>query len=224
MDITLDDKNQRIYGKQTVTYKNNSPDQLTYLWVQLDQNMRAKDSDTKLIETGSINEKMSFKQVADIHNEFDGGFKLDYVKDVSGNDLPITVNKTMMRIDLPKPLMPGSSYTFKIKWWYNINDRDEIGGRSGYEYFEEEKNVAEKAPVDGILINDLNLKKSKKKIKRNKDFSYSIKVADFYYKDTAQMMLKRIKDEVLIQDLKNGGEYIITTATAKKYFGKGESA
>src|SRR5690606_30421926 len=140
MDITLDDKNQRIYGKQTVTYKNNSPDQLTYLWVQLDQNMRAKDSDTKLIETGSINEKMSFKQVADIHNEFDGGFKLDYVKDVSGNDLPITVNKTMMRIDLPKPLMPGSSYTFKIKWWYNINDRDEIGGRSGYEYFEEEKN------------------------------------------------------------------------------------
>ena len=68
--------------------------------------------------------------------------------------------------------------------------------------FEEEKNVAEKAPVDGILINDLNLKKSKKKIKRNKDFSYSIKVADFYYEDTAQMMINRIKDEVSIQDLK----------------------
>ena len=68
--------------------------------------------------------------------------------------------------------------------------------------FEEERNVAQKAPVDGILINDLNVKKSKKKIKRNKNFSYSIKVADFYYKDTAQMMLKKIKDEVLIQDLK----------------------
>lgn len=140
IDITLDDKAQKIYGKETVTYKNNSPDKLEYLWVQLDQNMRAQDSDTKLIETGSINEKMSFKQIADLHNNFDGGFKLDYVKDVSGKDLPVTINKTMMRIDMPKPLMPGASYTFKIKWWYNINDRDEIGGRSGYEYFEEDSN------------------------------------------------------------------------------------
>ncbi|MDT8411042.1 MAG: M1 family metallopeptidase [Vicingaceae bacterium] len=140
IDITLDDKEQKIYGKETVTYKNNSPDKLEYLWVQLDQNMRAQDSDTKLIETGSINNKMSFKQIADLHNNFDGGFKLDYVKDVSGKDLPVTINKTMMRIDMPKPLMPGASYTFKIKWWYNINDRDEIGGRSGYEYFEEDSN------------------------------------------------------------------------------------
>ena len=140
IDITLDDKAQKIYGKETVTYKNNSPDKLEYLWVQLDQNMRAQDSDTKLIETGNINEKMSFKQIADLHNNFDGGFKLDYVKDVSGKDLPVTINKTMMRIDMPKPLMPGASYTFKIKWWYNINDRDEIGGRSGYEYFEEDSN------------------------------------------------------------------------------------
>jgi len=140
IDITLDDKEQKIYGKETVTYKNNSPDKLEYLWVQLDQNMRAQDSDTKLIETGSINSKMSFKEIADLHNNFDGGFKLDYVKDVSGKDLPVTINKTMMRIDMPKPLMPGASYTFKIKWWYNINDRDEIGGRSGYEYFEEDSN------------------------------------------------------------------------------------
>ncbi len=140
IDITLDDKEQKIYGKETVTYKNNSPDKLEYLWVQLDQNMRARDSDTKLIETGSINNKMSFKEIADLHNNFDGGFKLDYVKDVSGKDLPVTINKTMMRIDMPKPLMPGASYTFKIKWWYNINDRDEIGGRSGYEYFEEDSN------------------------------------------------------------------------------------
>jgi len=96
IDITLDDKAQKIYGKETVTYKNNSPDKLEYLWVQLDQNMRAQDSDTKLIETGSINEKMSFKEIADLHNNFDGGFKLDYVKDVSGKDLPVTINKTII--------------------------------------------------------------------------------------------------------------------------------
>lgn len=140
IDLTLDDKAQKIYGKETITYKNNSPDKLTYIWVQLDQNMRAKNSDTKLITTNEINSRMSFKQLADIHNEFDGGFKLEYVKDAAGNDLPYTVNKTMMRIDLSKPLMPGSTYSFKIKWWYNINNRDEIGGRSGYEYFEKDNN------------------------------------------------------------------------------------
>ena len=67
--------------------------------------------------------------------------------------------------------------------------------------FEEERSVAEKAPVDGIQINDLNIVESKKKIKPNKNFSYSIKVADFYYKDTAQVMVKRIKDEVLIKNI-----------------------
>jgi len=66
--------------------------------------------------------------------------------------------------------------------------------------FDEERSVAEKAPVDGIEINDLNLKKIKKKIKKNNDFSYSIKVADFYYKDTAQLMINRIKNEVSIEN------------------------
>jgi len=68
--------------------------------------------------------------------------------------------------------------------------------------FEEESVVAEKAPVDGIQINDLNESKSKKKIKKNKIFSYSIKVADFYYKDSAKLMLEKIKKDSLIKNLK----------------------
>ena len=68
--------------------------------------------------------------------------------------------------------------------------------------FEEESVVAEKAPVDGIQINDLNENKSKKKIKKNKIFSYSIKVADFYYKDSAKLMLEKIKKDSLIKNLK----------------------
>ena len=68
--------------------------------------------------------------------------------------------------------------------------------------FEEEKNVAEKAPVDGIQISDLNTKKIKKITKNNKNFSYSIKVADFYYKNSAQMMINKIKDESSIKSLK----------------------
>ena len=140
IDLVLDDKKQTVTGKETITYKNNSPDALSYLWIQLDQNMRAKDSDTKLISTNSVGKSMSFSELARLHNDFDGGFKLDAVTDASGNKLSYTINKTMMRIDLPKKLLPGASASVKIGWWYNINNRDEIGGRSGYEYFKEEDN------------------------------------------------------------------------------------
>ena len=142
ISVILDDEKQTLKGEETITYKNNSPDVLTYLWVQLDQNMRAKDSETKAIATNSINNgRMEVKDLKKLHNDFDGGFKLDYVKDASGADLPYVVNKTMMRVDLPKALKPGGSYSFKIKWWYNINNRIKIGGRSGFEHFEEGDNL-----------------------------------------------------------------------------------
>lgn len=140
MDIVLDDENQRIYGEQTVTYFNNSPDELTYLWVQLDQNMREPSSITNKVRTESLGEKVSSAQIKRILNDFDGGFKLEYVQQTNGRDLPYTVNNTMMRIDLPQPLKSGSSFSFKVKWWYNINDRMVLGGRSGYEYFKEDDN------------------------------------------------------------------------------------
>ena len=140
MDITLDDNTQKVYGEETVTYHNLSPDALKYLWIQLDQNMRAKDSDTYKIKTSDINEKMNIRQLKALDHTFDGGFKLDYVQDENGKDLKHFINKTMMRIDLPKALQNGETFTFKIKWWYNINDRMQIGGRSGLEYFEEDDN------------------------------------------------------------------------------------
>jgi hypothetical protein len=147
MSITLDDETQRIYGEETITYTNNSPDELRYLWVQLDQNMRAQNSTTQQIKTGGIfNQRGATPQTAfnQLKNnkfyDFDGGFKLAYVKTTSGANLPYTVNNTMMRVDLPTPLRQGQKFSFKIKWWFNINDRMDIGGRSGYEYFEEEDN------------------------------------------------------------------------------------
>jgi len=147
MSVTLDDETQRIYGEETITYTNNSPDELRYLWVQLDQNMRAKNSMTQQIQTGGIfNERGGAAQTAfnQLKNsqfyDFDGGFKLAYVQTTSGTNLPYTVNNTMMRVDLPTPLRQGQKFSFKIKWWFNINDRMDIGGRSGYEYFEEEDN------------------------------------------------------------------------------------
>ena len=66
--------------------------------------------------------------------------------------------------------------------------------------FEAEKKVAEKAPIDGIQINDLNNNNKKKEILKKNKFSYSVKIADFYYKDTAQIMLSRIKNETSLDD------------------------
>lgn len=140
MDIRLDDANTRIYGEETVTFHNNSPDPLDYLWMQLDQNMRAKGTDTEKIRTSEITENTNIRSMKRMLNDFDGGFKIEYVQDARGNDLPYYINKTMMRIDLPQTLLPGSQVSFKVKWWYNINNTREMRGRSGYEPFPEDGN------------------------------------------------------------------------------------
>jgi hypothetical protein len=140
MNITIDDETQKLSGFETITYTNNSPDKLDYLWLQLDQNIYSIDSDSKIIEV----EKMEdFKTVGDIRKKtfyYDGGFKIEEIKSANGQKMGYFINKTMMRIDLDKPLLPNTSITFQIKWWYNINDRMAVGGRSGYEYFEKDKN------------------------------------------------------------------------------------
>jgi hypothetical protein len=102
--------------------------------------MRSRDSDSKKIKTMDLDDGASKSELKRLHNDFDGGFKLMKITDAEGNELPHTVVKTMMRIDLPKPLGKGESFSFKVDWWYNINNRSEIGGRSGYEHFEEEDN------------------------------------------------------------------------------------
>ena len=140
ISLELDDSKQTIHGEETITYHNNSPDVLRYLWVQLDQNVRALDSDSHIIRTNQVNDKMNMRSLSSLTPDFDGGFKIQHVKTVEGKDIPHTINKTMMRVDIPKAIKPGESYSFTIKWWYNINDRMQIGGRSGYEYFEKDDN------------------------------------------------------------------------------------
>ncbi len=140
MDITLDDAKQIISGTETITYYNNSPDVLTYLWVQLDQNVRKKDSDSHLMRTQNMRKKMSLSQLKRLHRRFDGGFNIDYVKDANDQDFEVLMNKTMMRVNLKKPLKRGETVDVKIKWWYNVNDRMLYGGRSGYEHFKDEDN------------------------------------------------------------------------------------
>ena len=142
MDIEIDDDNTKLYGDETITYTNNSPDELKYIWVQLDQNMRAKDSKTPLINSSGIGPATTSSRAVKTYLEepFDGGFNIEHVKDVDGKDLAYTINRTMMRVELPKPMKTGDKFSFKIKWWYNINNHVEDGGRSGYEHFEEDGN------------------------------------------------------------------------------------
>ena len=144
MDIEIDDENARLTGFETITYTNNSPDILEYLWVQLDQNKRAKDSKSPLIESDGVSTTSRPRGFVDkyIANTYDGGFKIEEVTDVNGKPLPHFINRTMMRVEMPKPLASGSTFSFSIKWWYNINDHVNQGGRSGYEYFPEDDNRA----------------------------------------------------------------------------------
>jgi hypothetical protein len=138
----LNDDNQSISGVETITYTNNSPDVLKYLWVQLDQNLFAKDSNTPKAATNSVKDSTAAKQIAGQLGlfDYDGGDKIKSIKDATGKDLPYVINKTMMRIDLPQPLKSGAKFVFKIEWSYNVLDRNVAGGRSGYEYFPEDNN------------------------------------------------------------------------------------
>ncbi|MCH1473120.1 MAG: M1 family metallopeptidase [Bacteroidia bacterium] len=140
MDIVLDDENQRVYGVEKINYTNKSPDHLEYLWIQLDQNVRNPESETYKIQQGNIKDGVSLYEYFNLFHTFPGGFNIDYVNDEKGSPFSVKVNHTMMRVDLATPLQSGDSITINIKWWYNINDRMEIGGRSGYEYFKEDDN------------------------------------------------------------------------------------
>ncbi|MBN2416812.1 M1 family metallopeptidase [bacterium] len=134
--VALDAEHVRVSGDETITYHNNAPEPLDYLWIQLDQNIRAKNSLAAESRSTTLSENMRPDQLSRLQQDFDGGFEIAYVKDGAGNDLPHTVVNTMMRVDLPEPLKSGRTCTLRVKWQYLLNDRESIGGRSGYHYSE----------------------------------------------------------------------------------------
>ena len=142
IDIELDDKNSRLSGSEIVTYYNNSPDTLEYLWMQLDQNQAAKNSQTPLAESQRMEQVFPVGNFANkfLKEELERGFNIESVKDAKGNPLSYTINHTMMRINLVTPMKPGEKFSFAVKWNYNINNYRVEGGRSGYELFEKDGN------------------------------------------------------------------------------------
>ncbi|QDT25672.1 M1 family metallopeptidase [Gimesia panareensis] len=142
IDVELDDKLQKIIGSEKITYTNNSPDTLSYLWLQLDTNILSFDSDAHLTGTDSPLGKVGYKSMQQLmaKETFDGSMKISAVRDARGNKLPYQIIKTMMRIDLNGPLKSGQSMTFSVDWSYLINDSQSRPARTGYEYFKEDKN------------------------------------------------------------------------------------
>lgn len=140
IEAILDEENLMLEGNELITYYNNSPDVLSYLWLQLDENQHHPEAESNFFDsnrmgspaTRSMVEKLDPKALLEGY-----GVQILSVTDVKNNPLPYIINYTMMRIDLPKPLAPKSKFSFRVKWKYKIPERMKIGGRGGYEMMED---------------------------------------------------------------------------------------
>ena len=141
--VEIDEQKNHLTAGETVTYYNNSPDVLSYIWLQLDENFHHSKSNNNLDNTGKMPSRMSDRQLEemDVEKTLAGlGLNITRVADALGKPLAYTVNQTMMRIDLPTPLKPGQKFIFNIDWNYKINNKSDVRGRGGYEVFPEDGN------------------------------------------------------------------------------------
>ncbi len=141
IDATLDEAAKRITATEDIDYQNNSPDTLTYLWVQLDQNRHRPESTSRMSGTAGSDDGEDSVSMFALRRDFasrdiEYGHTITAVTDARGRDLPYVINDTMMRIDLPQPLAPGRSVRFSIGWTFNIPENNVMGGRHGYERFD----------------------------------------------------------------------------------------
>ncbi|WP_346237790.1 M1 family metallopeptidase [Niabella insulamsoli] len=141
----LDEKNNLLTGSETLNYFNNSPDELSYIWIQLDENEHSNRNNANYQSSSSLPTAMTdegLERMVEATGASDNGLgvKIKTVKDNAGKDLPYTINKTMMRVDLPTPLKAGQRFIMKIDWSYKITDRMKQGGRGGFEHFPEDGN------------------------------------------------------------------------------------
>jgi hypothetical protein len=139
----LDEANLKLIGSEVITYFNNSPNTLRYLWLQLDENEHSTVNNANYQNSRTMPGQLNTAAVDGMENAGkDNGYGINLVKmtDALGKSLKYTVNKTMMRIELPTELKPGQKFVFNINWNYKISDRMKMGGRGGYEYFPEDGN------------------------------------------------------------------------------------
>ncbi len=142
IDVSIDDEKHHLTGSEKVTYFNHSPHTLSYLWLQLDANIFAPDSDSALTSKAPSMSRVSTDGLKRLRarQTFDGSMTVTKLVDADDKPLKYTVVKTMMRIDLSTPLKPSESFQFQIDWNYAINNSKLVPGRTGYEFFEKDGN------------------------------------------------------------------------------------
>ncbi len=141
---SLDEKALTLTGSETITYYNNSPDVLIYLWLQLDENEHSSINNANYQDASTLARQgvstTQIDRIVDAKNDNGYGDKIARITDALGKSLKYTINKTMMRVELPVKLKPGEKFVFNIDWSYKISDRLTFAGRGGYEYFPEDGN------------------------------------------------------------------------------------
>lgn len=140
----LDEPNFKLKGSETVTYYNNSPDVLTYIWLQLDENQHSTVNNANYQNASAMPQQLTTGQLAQMDDQkIDNGYGelISKCTDASGKALTYFINKTMMRINLPAPLKSGQQFVFNVDWSYKIPDKSVMGGRGGYEIFSEDGNA-----------------------------------------------------------------------------------
>ncbi len=140
----LDEENLKLKGSETVTYYNNAPDMLTYIWLQLDENEHSSVNNANYQEASVMGRTVTTRQLDQLADrKVDNGFGhlISKLTDATGKNLQYTINKTMMRIELPAPLKPGQKFVFNVDWSYKIANRMTIGGRGGFETLEDGNNL-----------------------------------------------------------------------------------
>ncbi|UXE66105.1 MAG: M1 family metallopeptidase [Chryseotalea sp. WA131a] len=143
IDVELNDDTQLLTGKETITYYNNAPEVLRFLWLQLDQNNLSDGNMTDKTETNRVRDSIPVKffPLATDTYGYEGGFKITAVKDaITGKALSYLINYTMLRVDLPTPMKTGDKFSFVVEWNYREKDRMKFSERGGYEYFPEDGN------------------------------------------------------------------------------------
>ncbi|MBN8863403.1 MAG: M1 family metallopeptidase [Sphingobacteriales bacterium] len=144
----LDEPNNKLTGSETITYFNNSPDVLTYLWLQLDENQHSTVNNANYQSSNPMPRQASDKMLDVLEEKKSDngyGFQISKLVDITGKPLKSLLNKTMMRVELPAPLKPGQKFVFKIDWSYKLANRGDFqrfgGARGGYESFDDGNNA-----------------------------------------------------------------------------------
>lgn len=156
--VKLDEDKRRLQGQESITYSNNSPDTLKYLWIQLDQNRFKDDSMASMTTTfggtgsrgpstrAASDDKLAGISLAALRRQqfvadHELGYVLNQVTDEAGQPLHYVVVGTLMRVDLTSALKPGQQTKLIIDFAYNIVEENAVSARSGYEHFADDANA-----------------------------------------------------------------------------------